>query len=278
MARVRSSDKTLGSNIINLTDSRLISAKEEYGKRIAFYRGKKGLSQQELADTLGVKRNAVGHWESGRSLPDIVNLAPLCQALSITASQLIGDGLGRNQKEFDLLDDYRHMSPGHQHALRQMARSLREMDTPEVECPDLIAIPKVFRPLAAGIGDPTDVFEQNELMYVQANKLTKRADYIFSVNGDSMEPTFPDGCLVLVECCTTMDLPYGKVGAFSIGNETYIKTLEEDGLHSINPKYKTISFAANPNTMLIGSVLGILSAKDLASPEEIDLFMELSKN
>lgn len=37
------------------------------GERIAYYRGKLGLSQGELAEQLGVSRQAVSKWETGVS-------------------------------------------------------------------------------------------------------------------------------------------------------------------------------------------------------------------
>lgn len=37
------------------------------GKRIKLLREAKGLSQQDLADRLGITRGAVVHWETGRT-------------------------------------------------------------------------------------------------------------------------------------------------------------------------------------------------------------------
>lgn len=41
------------------------------GKRILLLRKNKGLSQAQLADSLGTSRQAVSKWESGKSTPDI---------------------------------------------------------------------------------------------------------------------------------------------------------------------------------------------------------------
>lgn len=41
------------------------------GERIAYYRGKLGLSQGELAEQLGVSRQAVSKWETDAGLPDL---------------------------------------------------------------------------------------------------------------------------------------------------------------------------------------------------------------
>ena len=41
--------------------------------RIQYLRKTKGLSQEELADKVGVSRQAVSKWESEQSTPDIEN-------------------------------------------------------------------------------------------------------------------------------------------------------------------------------------------------------------
>ena len=45
--------------------------REQIGIRIAVLRKKAGLSQQALADKLGVSAQAVSKWEGGKNLPDI---------------------------------------------------------------------------------------------------------------------------------------------------------------------------------------------------------------
>ena len=50
---------------------------EEIGERIAEFRRKRRLSLEELAEKLGVSRQAVWYWESGRRLPRATTLAKL---------------------------------------------------------------------------------------------------------------------------------------------------------------------------------------------------------
>lgn len=59
------------------------------GKFIAECRKKKNLTQQELADELGITDRAVSHWENGRSLPDISLFKQLCDILNISINELI---------------------------------------------------------------------------------------------------------------------------------------------------------------------------------------------
>jgi len=49
----------------------------DLGSRIQTLRKKAGLSQEALADTLGISRQALSKWESGASLPTLENLLQL---------------------------------------------------------------------------------------------------------------------------------------------------------------------------------------------------------
>ena len=59
------------------------------GERIAYYRGKMGLSQGELAERLNVSRQAVSKWETDAGLPDLDRLIALSGLFDITLDELV---------------------------------------------------------------------------------------------------------------------------------------------------------------------------------------------
>ena len=59
------------------------------GERIAYYRGALGLSQGELAEKLGVSRQAVSKWETDAGLPDLDRLIALSGLFDITLDELV---------------------------------------------------------------------------------------------------------------------------------------------------------------------------------------------
>ncbi len=61
---------------------------EKIGKFISELRKEKNMTQQELADKLGVTDRAISHWENGRRLPDYSLLPTLCEILSISINEL----------------------------------------------------------------------------------------------------------------------------------------------------------------------------------------------
>ena len=60
------------------------------GQRIAQLRKEKGLTQNDLAQTLHVSIAAVSKWERGLNFPDLTLLEPLAEALDTTAAELLG--------------------------------------------------------------------------------------------------------------------------------------------------------------------------------------------
>jgi phage repressor protein C with HTH and peptisase S24 domain len=174
------------------------------------------------------------------------------------------------------IDTYRQLSRGNRYAVDKLTDSLLTVQRAE-ECRDIRQLPFYDRKLAAGIGDPTEFEDKFTPLFLYADKIDSRADCVFGVNGDSMEPAYHDGDLVLVERIPDgADLKEGETGAFIIGNETYIKNLGKDGLHSLNPDYKTIRFHDHDIVYLIGRVLSILDPdKDIARPDDVEKYMAI---
>ena len=72
---------------------------EKIGKFIASCRRKKNITQQELAEKLGVSDRTIGNWENGRNMPDLSLFKPLCNELDITLNDLMS-GEKVNEKEY----------------------------------------------------------------------------------------------------------------------------------------------------------------------------------
>lgn len=61
----------------------------EIGKNIAHYRKEKGLSQEKVAEYIGISRQAVTKWETGASRPSTENLVKLSELLGIDVECLL---------------------------------------------------------------------------------------------------------------------------------------------------------------------------------------------
>lgn len=62
---------------------------EKIGKFILELRKEKNMTQQELANKIGVTDRAISKWENGRGMPDLSLLNPLCDVLNISINELL---------------------------------------------------------------------------------------------------------------------------------------------------------------------------------------------
>ena len=246
--------------------------------RIRHYREGLGMEQKALAAMVGVTANAVSNWERGRARPDVNLLPDICEALQITLYQLYGlddPSVKYTAVEDTFIENYRQLTPGHQYALRAMAQNLLQVQQAE-GCREIHKLTRFEHQLAAGIGDPNEFEDSGTPIYVYDDSLTCRADCVFTVNGDSMEPDYPDGCMVLVKRISDSgELTSGDIGAFMIDNETYIKEYQPAGLHSLNPAYPVMRFSEFEHVYLIGRVIGVLNDEDIACEEDVEHYREL---
>ena len=67
---------------------------ERIGRNIAQARKKAGLTQEQLAERVGLSPQAISKWENGRNLPDLENLMQLAEQLNVPYSQLMGQETG----------------------------------------------------------------------------------------------------------------------------------------------------------------------------------------
>ena len=71
---------------------------EKIGKFIAAARKEQNLTQEELAEKLGVTAKSISRWENGKTMPDLSLFKPLCNELNITLNDLMsGDKINENE-------------------------------------------------------------------------------------------------------------------------------------------------------------------------------------
>ena len=61
---------------------------EKIGKFISECRKEKKITQEQLAEQLGVTSKSISKWETGNCLPDASKYKPLCEILDITVNEL----------------------------------------------------------------------------------------------------------------------------------------------------------------------------------------------
>ena len=227
--------------------------------RIKEYRLRKGMTQQELAEALGESSGRViYHWEKGSGRPDCEKIAKLCDLLDVSADELIGCKVMHHRPtatEWNMIQKYRALD---EHGT-EIVDYLIEVEHKRIAVAEkkpklrMLKIDYYALPASAGTGNFLDREFAEELL-VPESDIAEQADFVISVGGDSMEPTFHNGDKVFVEKCDSVDI--GEIGIFVVNGDVYIKECGNNQLISHNKKYNPIALTEHDSAFCCGRVLG----------------------
>ena len=276
---------TESGNLISLADARSEKTadfnKARYGELIRSCRKKEDLTQADLANKLGIPKTYVGHWEAGRSRPDLNLIPGLCNALGISLSYFFD----APESEDALTDKERHFMEGYRKVDTRdrmiLDSTLETMITLKEEAlwdycrKNFFVIDHNYQTAAAGSGTILEDETETYQMFIRVNQNARRADEIVAVSGSSMEPMFHHGQDVYVE--HTPDLEIGEIGLFIVNGNGYIKQLQDGYLHSLNPEYDDIQLDETDTTRIVGRVLGAVDKDDYPNDDELKILQELDR-
>ena len=113
-------------------------------------------------------------------------------------------------------------------------------------------------PVSAGPGVYLDD-ELAEQISIPLNEKTESADFALKISGNSMEPKYHDGDIVLVE--DTESVNVGELGIFILDGNGYFKKYGGDRLISLNEEYGDILLRDYVEHVCCGRVIGKLKRK-----------------
>lgn len=231
----------------------------------------KGLKQSDVTKLTGIKNTTLSNYENGNTEPDMDTFLKLCKTYELDYAELLSEAYGYHlpglsidikKSDVDLIRKYRSLDPFGQETVNMILdRELKRIEMMNISTTNKsdgnVVYPTRFmayyqKLASAGTGEyvfddiPIDTIE------VPLDKISKNADFVIGVNGNSMEPTFYDGDKVFVERCQIIET--GKIGVFMVNNECVIKEAGETGLISHNKNYKPIP--GSESIQCIGKVLG----------------------
>lgn len=251
----------------------------ECGDRIRTYRKARKLSQPQLASILGITKNSITNWETGVSRPELSMIPKLCQALGITADAFFDMPAGRqtlSKAEQEHMRLYRSLDAYRQRIVNTLMESMIENDLlafREGCVNEFSYLGREELPSSAGTGTPLTDTYAHEHVFLRNSRSVCRADTVITVSGDSMIPTFQNGDELLVEF--TQEIEPGEIGIFVIAGESFVKEYQSDGLHSHNPKYKTIHPGPDDNFHCVGRVLDVVTKDMYPTAQELDVLNEV---
>ena len=65
----------------------------DFGQKLKEVRKREGLSQEQLAERIGVSRQAITKWETGKGMPDIENMMILAEIFKTTLDDLVSQAM-----------------------------------------------------------------------------------------------------------------------------------------------------------------------------------------
>jgi len=113
-------------------------------------------------------------------------------------------------------------------------------------------------PVSAGVGEFLTETTGTEIFIPDAPK-TREADYALRISGDSMEPKYHSGDVLLVENCDFVE--EGELGIFVLDGSGYFKKYGGDCLISLNSSYAPIMLKDFSEVSCCGRVVGKLKRK-----------------
>lgn len=219
----------------------------------------KGLKQADLCNYIGIKYNVFTTWKTRGTEPPTKFLIQICDFLDVTPYYLL-TGKEKSsslpEDELELLTYYKELPEREQMKLIGRASALAEVYKDQIEEPKqpIISINCSQNRVSAGIGEELFDYEQWDTVDVIETPVSRKADFMLIVDGESMSPKFHDGDYVLVRQQPAVEL--GQIGIFYVDGKGYIKKYDGDYLISLNPDYDDI-YIVDKGSRCFGLVLGI---------------------
>lgn len=244
----------------------------DIGQILKTQRNQANMTVRKISDILTQKgfkasESTIYSWENGNSQPTPGAFLTMCSAYGIKNILITfgydgyneDENIRLNMSEQDHIKKYRDLDTSGRELVDYVLNHeyTRHSQLDEVEEESTIYNVRPLRlseqPASAGRGTYLGP-EAFRTIMVQKNDLTDRALFAVPVSGNSMEPTYHDGDILIVE--KAEEIRMGEIGIFTLDGEGYVKEFGEDKLISLNPEYDPIPL--NESVVLNGKVSGIL--------------------
>lgn len=231
---------------------------------------KRQLTSEQLCERLGIKGGSYRNYERNDRKPDYDTLVKLADFYGVSTDYILGRPNAKAPKdpfdeietvdkmEKDLIKEWLNLDEKSRKSfldvLRKIVLKEEARNKPVIEKAKYLLKHLSCHKVSAGTGfnfNDDDAWQEAEVYEVPE---VHTADFAVEVDGDSMEPVYCDGDILLVKSTPVIDR--GDVGVFTLNSCGYVKELGENQLISYNEKYKPINFSADDDITCWGKVLG----------------------
>lgn len=267
----------------------------DYIDRIKKLKSEQKITNDRLSDMTGIPLGTLSKILAGISdSPKLANIVAIADALGTSLDYLVS-GVPQNQhnytlseNEIRLIEQFRTLD-GHGQSLTCMVVE-KEMErlqgsdvavtgkrtrvaSSEVKSAKILspvfdssasrglgkrAVLLYDLPVSAGPGVYLDDATAEEIQ-IPDNEKTDAADFALRIRGNSMEPKYHDGDVLLIEDTDSVEI--GELGIFILDGNGYFKKFGGDCLISLNPDYGNILLKEYAEAVCCGRVVGKLKRK-----------------
>ena len=269
---------------------------DSYLNRIKAVKNERKMTNEQLAARTGIPLGTLSKILAGMSdSPKLSNIIAICNALDCSVEYIVSgtpentnnytlsgeeirmieswrelDSFGRDLVETVMFKEAQRTAATAASAPetpasgeRTSARILQPMRTQGRYAGEVVrtgkrAILLYELPVSAGVGVYLDEAEA-ESINIPDNDKTAEADYALRISGNSMEPKYRDGDILLVRNADSIDV--GELGIFLLDGCGFFKVFGGDRLLSLNPNYGPILLKDFADVQCKGQVVGKLKRK-----------------
>ena len=262
----------------------------DYIDRIKKIKSERKITNDMLAEMTGIPLGTLSKILAGISdSPKLSNVVAICNALGCSLDYIIM-GIPENhhnytleQGEMKLVENYRKLD---NHG-KELCALVVDKEMQRVTCSEYsekqgmkVLSPEEVRariasattsarfgkraimlydlPVSAGPGEFLDE-SRGEEIYIPDNNRTTEADFALKISGNSMEPKYKDGDILLVSDCDSVEV--GEPGIFLLDGSGYFKIFGGDRLISLNKSYGDIMLKDFQSVWCGGRVVGKLKRR-----------------
>ncbi len=191
------------------------------------------ITAYQLSKETGLSESLISNWKSGRQLPKYDSLVILADYFNVSGDLL----LGRERS-----------------TVNNVPISLKNETIKPNKKSKMIQL--YLTRASAGTGNWLSDDVPYEYMTIPINSQTEKADFLVKVSGDSMQPKYFDGDILLVK--SSPSIIENEIGVFVVNNEAYVKKMGRGELISLNPSYQNVKLNDYDDVRCAGKVLGTI--------------------
>ena len=261
----------------------------DYIKRIKEVKNARKMTNDELAERTGIPGGTLAKILAGISeSPKFCNIVAICEALNCSLDYIMY-GVEENKnnyllddEEIDMIERFRTLDARGKNTVRAAIEREAAYAPQPAERTARVLSPEPLRerlaaayaendnglgrrtltlytlPISAGPGEFLDNGGEEQIT-VRDTTRTREADFALRISGNSMEPRYHDGDILLVQATETIE--FGELGVFILDGCGFFKVFGGDRLYSLNSEYGDILLKDFSDVRVVGRVIGKLKKR-----------------